>query len=154
VAMSRTARMQLLLAHSRHILAASSLDNSSSSQLVGGSSLWQGVSWALFPKGVERDLQQSEPDMWHSCPGVAAPASTKAPQLQLRAHSAAASYLQELRTYTQSSYPSFYQLLCEELRSGISAHNMQRLVAAGGPCKPPAAATGHSLSSRPTAAVC
>lgn len=117
VAMSKAARMQLLLAHSRHILAAGNLKSSNCSQLGGDSSLWRGVSWALFPRGIKRELQ-SDPDVWHSYPGMAtpAPALAKAPQLQLLAHSAAASYMEEVHAYSQSSYPSFDQLVFEGLR--------------------------------------
>lgn len=133
VAMSKAARMQLLLAHSRHILAADNLDNSNSSKLGGDSSLWQGVSWALSSE------QHADPDMGHSYPSMAEPAPVKAPQLPT--HSTAASYMQEVCTYSQASYPSFDQLLREGLCSGTSALYMQRLVAAGGACKPPAAAS-------------
>jgi hypothetical protein len=135
VAASRSARQQLLRFVARRVLAADDTQCSASSAC----DTWQGVSWAFSPDGLKRELA-SLTDKWRSCPDSALAVKLQASQQQLRVDSSTASYLQQVRAYSTSPYPSFEDMLQEELRSSISAHNLPKDLAAGRVCSSPAAA--------------
>lgn len=148
VAMSASARRQLLLFHSRYILAQQSGDTEiSTGASATQSSTWQGVSWALFPNGIQRELQ-SLTDRWRSCPDTRMMTKAQRTQLQHRTDSATARHMKEVRAYSTSPYPSFEEMLREELTSSISAHHLRKIMANGRARSSPAAAAGYSTARK------
>lgn len=149
-AMSRSARRQLLRSFSRYILAADDSQHlgSSSSSPAEQRSTWEGISYALFPDGISRELK-SLTDRWRSRPDANGMSkqqqgASQQQQQQLRAGSITARYLSEVRAYSTSPYPSFDDILREELHSSISTHTMHRVMAARVGSSPSAGAEGSA----------
>lgn len=145
-AMSASARRQLLLFHSRYILAQEAGDTEVSTG-AAQSRTWRGVSWALFPDGMQRELQ-SLTDRWRSCPDTSTMTKAQGTQQQHRTDSATARHLKEVRAYSTSPYSSFEEMLGEALNSSISAHNLQKIMANGRARSSPAAAAGYSTARK------